>query len=305
MPGRVIRSWETFEQRDGERNDQRQRTYTRTFMVETNSRTCEQAVVLLAPAIPRVWHPYIGQEGFVDMYSWCRSIQAHQDTQNPYLWHITCRYDSKLERPDINQIELPTLRPAEIEWDTVTEPRVCLVDRNGDDIQNSAGDYFDPPVTKDARILQLTVVKNQVDYNALLYLGYHDAVNEDAFLGFQPGRVRCCLIKGKRAFEAGAYYWQVTYVFQIRKQDGETDRDLRDRGKSYQAWAKRILDAGYRIKASGAETGKRPFIEQSGRPATTPVLLDGNGGALAANGDPVYLYFHIYEKRKFRDLYLL
>ena len=305
MPGLVVDTWETFEQRDGERNDQRARTYTRTFIVETNSRKTEQAVVLLAPKLPRVWNPYFGPDGFVDSFSWCRSVQARQDTQNPYLWRVVCRYDSKLERPDLNQIENPLLRPAEIEWDTVVEPRVAWKDRDGKAILNSANDYFDPPITRDARTSQLTIIKNQVEYNHLFYEKYRDSVNKDAWYGLQPGRWRCCSIKGRRQFEAGIYFWVTTYVFQIRQRDGESETDLSDKAKSKLAWAKQVLDAGFNVYSSEAPNKKKPYLV-NGRPISSPGLLDGQGSALdPSEKDPVYLDFHIYPERTFAELYLL
>lgn len=287
----VVAVQETFLNRTGAVNDKREREYSRTFDVLMSTRTSDPVEVLLAPSLPRVWNPYIGANGTADLGSWCKDIRARQDTLDPYLWRVEAKYNSRLERPDLNIIENPLLRPADLSWDHVYVMKPLERDRDGNAILNSSYERFDPPPeTEDVRQV-LTVVRNQATYNAQLYQTYANTVNEVDWMGFKAGTVRLMKLSAVRQFENGILFWRVTFEFHIRSGSIATNEA--------DAWAIRILDRGY-FKWDGFD---RELIRSpTGSLITTPALLDGDGGVLEPGDDPVYLTFHYLPQQDFADI---
>jgi hypothetical protein len=291
----VLQQYETFEGRDHEIDHTRTRQYRRTFQVVMSHRTADPIEVRLALIIPRLWNPYFGANGTVDLGSWCKRVRPRQDTQDPYLWHVECLYDSKIDRPDLNLIENPLLRPADISWDGVAVMKPLEKDREGTPITSSATERFDPPAESEDFRMLLRIERNLATYRALLYHTYFNAVNSDPWMSFQPGQVRCMKISGTRQFENGIFFWRTTYEFQIR-QGTESQKHI-------DAWALKILDRGYfHVNAQGKRALMRDLV--TGALLSTPALLNGTGGRLAAGGEPVFMTYYIYPELPFSKLYL-
>jgi hypothetical protein len=292
----IIGVYETFDARGGKVATNRLREYSRSFNVISSIRNEDPIAVRLAPGIPPPWSPYVNTVGFADLGSWCKEVTVRQDRLDPYTWRVEARYSSQVDRPDINQIENPLLRPAEIEWDTVTRERIIMADIDGDPIVTVNDERFDPPPMDEEKILQLTVTRNQAGYNALEYVKYENAVNSDTFLSFPAGRVKCVRIKGGRQFENGVLFWRVTFQFHFRIRLDETDDEVLDADASRRAWQLKILHQGY----WKVDAGKRLHVtDAQGRPSPTPRLLDADGTQLAAGEDPVFLYFDTRPERNF------
>lgn len=301
MP-RVLAVYETFDDRSMRAATDRTRDYTRTFNVIVDSRLISPDLILFAtPGVPRRWEPYVSAAGTVDAYSICKDVEAKQDTGDPYTWRIKASYSNAVQRPDINVVENPLLRPAEIEWDSVAVTRPAWTDRDGFAIYNSSYERFDPPLEYEEDRLQLTITRNQLAYDALGYLKFKNAVNKKAWFGFAPGRVRCMGIKAKRAFEAGFFHWPTTYTFQIRVQLDEDEQNPNDPEASKNAWAYKVVDRGYMVLDDDSEP-IHMRDRRTGQPLATPALLDGDGGRLPAGEEPVYLTIHLFPQRDFNAL---
>lgn len=279
-------------------NDKRERTYQRAFDVISTLRAERPDVVRLASGIPRVWDPYIDSSGTVDGYSWCRDVKVRQDSQDPYLWRVVATYSNQLNRPDIHQIESPLLRPAEIIWDSTHVMVPLERDIGGDAITNSAGERFDPPPEVEDGRLVLTIVRNQILFDARTILRYQWRVNSQPWYGLDAGTVRCTKISAVRRWENGILYWAVTYMFEIKEpKEYETAADT---------WAFKLLDRGFFVLDT-TTSPPTPTLARDGRgnPYTSPVLLDGDGQRLP-NGDPaVFISWFGYREADFNDLGLI
>lgn len=291
---------ETWAGRDGSVNSQRERMYTRTFLVNVSDPTLGWEWVRLVTGLPRIWDFYVSASGAIDTGSFCQELTGRQKAEDPYLWDVVARYTNRIQRPDINIVENPLLRPAEISYGATSIMRPATFDRNGDAVVNSAGDPFDPPLEVEEHRLTITIVRNQMSYNALGYLGYYDAVNEDAWFGFPKEYVKCCRITGRRQYENGVYFWPTTYEFMVRLNRDENLTD--DGGNIFKPWDYPVLDRGFWY-LDGAT--KKLILDTFGRPSPTSRLLDGAGNELAAGQPGVYLPFSLCKLKRFADLALL
>lgn len=298
----VLTAYETFDNRNAKVATNRLREYTRSFNVIMSSRLDDGIAARLAPGVPIPWSPYVAANGLADLGSWCREVTVKQDVADPYLWRLTAHYSSVVERPDVNQVENPLLRPADISWDTVTLERPAFTDLDGVAILTEAKDRFDPPVMLEERRLQLTVTRNQATYDALGYAMYENAVNDDTFLGFLPGRVKVTSIKGQRRWENGVLYWQATFQFQIRVKFDDADVTLGDAEKSLRAWKVKVLHQGFHEMVAGKRVHA---TDPRGRPTPVPVLLDAAGAKIdPAVDQPYFLTFTLYPSLPFANLQL-
>lgn len=297
----IVGFFEVWDGRDHVANDQRERNYTRTFKCVVNTATTDPAEIRLYPGCPRVWSIYASANGLVDSGSWCREVHVRQDATDPYLFIVTCTYSNRIERQDLNIIENPLLRPAEIEWDTEPRARVAWTDREGDAVRNSAGERFDPPLEREENISVLTITKNQLLYDQFGYVGYRNSVNSKAWFNQLPGAVKCAHIKGSRQFENGIYFWRATFTFHMRE-NLDSDPTLPAPQRAAETWAYRVLDQGYFEIVGG---NRRPIILPGGAYPTSPVLLDGGGGQLPVGDPPEFLLFQLLPERDFNALNLV
>lgn len=303
----ILSVTETFDTRSIKLTTERTRDYVRTFNVVTNSRDIPPELVQLATGLPRLWNVYVSAIGTYDLLSLCKEVEAKQDTQDPYTWRVTCRYSNKINRPDLFTQENPTLRPAEVEYDTVEVLRPVWKDILGNPIWNSSKERFDPPPEKEERRLSIKITRNQLTYDPLFYLNYEGAVNSDTWLGFKPGRVKCCKARGKRMYEAGYFFWQAYFELQVRLRDSENPGDDAfapdNAGNALKAWQLELLDRGYmEINEAGYQVILRDLA--TGTALTSPVLLR-NGRRLPVGESPVFLYFEVCPRLKFAKLDLI
>lgn len=288
-------------------NRKRERTYVRTFTVTCSTLRDGPEVAAAAPGIPRMWVPYVTAYGFADFGCWCENVIASRVRKGGTVFKVVASYSNKIDRPDINQIENPLLRPADVSWDTTSTAVPAVVDADGNTYRNSAGDPFDPPIEENVRTLVLRITRNQAGYDQLFYIDYEDSVNDAMFMNFKKGAVRCVHIKGQRLFENGLYFWKVDMQFEMKKEripervkyaSAFTPPD--DESK---AWFVYVLDRGFRQKKDGR-------LEQCLDPRTkqvlsTPALLDGNGLQLAVTAKPWYMGFRRFSAMNFNALQLI
>lgn len=292
----ILSVFETPDGRSSSMNDKREREYVRTFKVVTSYATDGPEMARLADGIPRLWNPYVSASGLVDLGSWCRQVDA-RPTADPYTWAVEARYSSRVERPDLNLIENPLLRPADVEWDTVERLIPVYRDRYETDVKTSSNELFDPPIEQPIYDQTLTISRNQSTYNAILAVSFHNTVNSGSWWGFQPGQVKCCKIKGSRQFENGLLFWRVVYEFHIRPVPETLE------GINHEAWSTVVIDRGFMVLDGAGK--QKVALDVFGRPVTSPVLLDGAGAKLTPGSSPVYHVFNFPKERNFAELNLV
>lgn len=287
---------EVFEGRTSRIDRQWQRSFTRTWRVETDSpydgaQTAREAV----PVAIGNYYLVLDAGGATvekDLQSFALEIAAAVESaaDDGCSWLVTVNYgpyDAQTFGP--NPIDHPLkISFGFAKYEKVVDKTVPDEDGNTEAIVNSAGDYFDPPPVKDDSRPLIKITRNEPTYDPLRAKEWKDAINQDAWNGFDPGTVKCGEIAAELAWSQECqFYYIVNYEFEIEP-DG---------------WALEVLDQG--LRSYDTSTEKQVAIaDEKGEPVTSPVLLDGDGQQLAGGADPVFLTFDVYNKRDFVDLKL-
>lgn len=255
------------------------RTYTRTFKLQASSQDDDEYAVGSHASLPQ-----IGSQHPSDNLAWCVSLQV--DNSNPPLgWTVTANYDSSFEL-NIN----PIFDPAQISWDWEQFETAAIVDKDGNGITNSAGDFFKDPVpTRDDSRPVVTITKNVVAVPTYL-LTFQDAVNVSAFVvdGFAvgAGKAKCNKIGVSSQQERNGFQFRVlTLELHLQRDD----------------WTLKPPDVGHRYKSGSTRLG---VVSDDGTGPATPVQLDGAGAVVAnpTTATVVYLSYSVYNTADFNLL---
>lgn len=216
-----------------------------------------------------------------DLWARCTSIDAEEVNADGCQWVVTFEFGPF---DIIRNTENPLDAPVKIEWGWMQFEETVDEDINGNQVVNSAGDPFDPPLVRDQSRPLVTIIKNQPTFSAALVQQYKDATNSDAFGGAGPYTWKCSNITGSQEYHpACGLYWPTKYEFAFEAN----------------GWKTEILDAGLRqLDGSG---GRKAIVGSDGQPVTSPVPLD-NGEPLAPNASPSYLSFQVYKVQAFGAL---
>ena len=260
------------------------REYTRAWNVWTDNQYTGAAEVVFSGSIPNYLVPYY-TDTFADNYALVVKKTAKQG-QSRRHWIVDVNYStdlSKIERTDAPLEETP-----EIGWSFASTQVVVEKDRNGAAIVNSAGQPFNPPLTRERYALVLNYSSNVANYDPIVALDYMDTVNNAPFYGAQRGQCRLVKWEAQRKVTAidgaPAFYWNQQIEIHFLRQ----------------GWAEELLDRGPKEKVNNQLVGASD--PDSGLSDTEARLLDGNGRFLSPGGEPVYRSFDILEERNFATL---
>jgi hypothetical protein len=273
------------------------RTYTRIFLVETDSKDDGPVAVANAPGIPLLFSRYVYKNEY-DLYALMRNIHCERLSPGSTFWEVTCSFEtpdesnsthdrrSRQEHPQ--QHDHPLLQLPEVECTFAKFKQVVyfvydLTTKELVPCKASNGQVFDPPPTRDASHLVLSITRNEAITapHPRLSVDYMDSVNADFFWGLPPGTWKMQSITPhrhtKQLFNGTIYpYLRVAYKMEARP-----------------FWDTPLLDAGTYYKDSlRPDKAKRPFYDDAGHPVTG--LLDGAGGKLADGAKPVFKTFRFY-----------
>lgn len=136
-------------------------------------------------------------------------------------------------------------------------------------VRNTKGQLFDPPLVKDAHTIVGVLTRNELLWDGAQALEYQDTVNNDTWLGFNPGQVRMHSISAERIWESGIWYYRVRYEVHIRKH-----------------WYRIVPNDGY---IDGEIVNFNPNLVSGSNPQ-----------GITPSGDPKYLIaYKIYEEKPF------
>ena len=150
---------------------------------------------------------------------------------------------------------------------------------------NTLGDWFaDPLLLKEATVnFNFTF---QTENNPLpITQAYNDAVNSAPLWGLPIGTVRATNISASCQLLTTGNQWSVNYTLAYRPN----------------GWFERRANAGYYYLSNGSPT---VALNADGSPKDAPVLLDANGGLLAANAEPYYIEFQTFQMKDLNELNL-
>lgn len=226
--------------------------------------------------VPRIYeaHPY-------DPWLFVKSQNVL--VVGPVHFRVILDYDCTL---DINtQAPIsPLLQPPEVSWSFAGSNVQIDTDVDGYPITNSAGESFDPPITKDHSDLVLRYSRNEPTFDKIVAADYKDAVNSDTFMGFGKSHVKCTIFEASQMRAATLMYYRVRYEFRIRYDEVKTRDTAGDIQTRVFGWAKRVRDEGFREWTGMNEDGSpkyREITDENGQKISQPQLLDGSGFKLS------------------------
>jgi len=171
-------------------------------------------------------------------------------------------------------------------------------------VVNSAGEPFDPPITREISRPILRIVRNEWDpgvsggigYDNAIAMAYVDTINSDDFIGALPKQVKMAGITADRHFESGMLYWRVTYELHFRQE----------------TWDVQVLDQGMRhwktVEDPETQQSVDRLIENRDmydNLYSEPRLLGTDGGLADVDVDDPrkhqenWLTFQVYEEKPF------
>jgi hypothetical protein len=267
-----------------------QRTYTRSYTVTTDG-PYDGALSIMSslPYQIGAYYVVINNVGTVlehDFGSFVNEITARCNAEDGCSWECTVKYAPY--NPS-NFPKNPLQWPPKITGGTTKFERPCDQDVNGDAILNSAGDYFDPPLSIDDSRIAIKIQVSVARFDPSIIDTYKDAISADTFFGRDPGTWKVAGISFDLEYNMDCgtpdgFYYVVTWEFEYRSE----------------GWETQILDQG--LKILDGSDNLVVATDANGKDLTSPVLLDGDGGKLASGDDPVFLTFEVYNKVPFQPL---
>ena len=282
------------------------RTYTRVFLVRTDSPTYGPYYAGSHPSLPLIFSAYPD-----DANAFCLSLSPTQDQNDPLLWRVTAQYGYNTDMAATNsapsgnpavdtqqqgqspasRVANPLSRPRDYSISTNSYPWAIEQDRFGNPLQNSAGDPFIPVPEIQKGGATITVGLNSTSspsaawINAIGYLNASSYTVGPYVIG--AGLAKLNGVSASLAYENGISYWRWQLTFEYRP-DG---------------WAWVVANKGKRQININDPTG--PLIEimsKAGGVVSNPVYLDASGYAIAPGGARTFATFHIYPRVAFPSL---
>lgn len=285
--------------RSGTKNRLWERTYRRTFRVQTTTPHDGPKIVQIATdpgtsvAIPGIGAFYTnGTAAFVqtetDLGSFVEDVQAEEEDIDGLAWIVTVNYGPYPANIfPINPVDWPL----KVWYGSQKFETTVDKDWQGEEIANSAFTPFDPPVTIDDSRALIHCQRNELvsTFDEQLPKRYKDHINQADWNGYGRENVKCSEITTSEPqydTNAQAWYYVVNYTFEI--DDNQ--------------WAKTLLDQGFMHLDTSTPPQQVALNDKQGQPLTKPVPLDGSGQRLPTTGTPVYLTFDVYPLADFDHL---
>jgi hypothetical protein len=282
------------------------RTYTRVFLVRTDSPTYGPVYAGSHPSLPLIFSAYPD-----DANAFCLSLSPAQDQNDPLLWRVTAQYGYNTDMAATNsapsgnpavdtqqqgqspasRVANPLSRPRDYSISTNAYPWAIEQDRFGNPLQNSAGDPFIPVPEIQKGGATITVGLNSTSSPSAAWInaiGYLNAISYTVgpyVIG--AGLAKLNAVSASLAYENGVNYWRWQLTFEYRP-DG---------------WAWVVANKGKRQVNINDPAG--PLIEimsKAGGVVSNPVYLDASGYALLSSGARTYATYHIYPRVAFPSL---
>lgn len=270
----------------------RHRTHQLSYQVLTDVKT--DTVTVLQQTLAFLGIDY-GTPFPTDSVAYCQKADCKCTDVSGVTFQVDFTFETLSAKKEKEQ-ENPLDQFPEISWSTEVVNRPMEKDIDGDAIQNSAKDKFDPGIEQEIYYPKLSIVRNEATFVPASLLLYQGRLNNATWLGFAAGRVKCIGIDGRlervKVEDATFYYYQVSYVFLFATEEPYFKR--------------RLLDCGTRYLDSSSGSGGRQQLNilVKGQPVSEPKLLDGNGNVLPVNGQPHFIDFDVCEQVNFGALNL-
>lgn len=287
-----------LQERSGEVNSHYQRTYTRTFLVETDNPSYGPYYAASHPSLPVLYTPYPE-----DPYAFCTTITP-TSTESPTMWRITYKYAYTVDGMGVaaptgvaaidtqqqgvapaDRVENPLSRPRDYSFATQANRQTVVYKAYKNysgtisgpfDVTNSAGDPINPPFELDLPIGVITVGLNALSAPGANWIAAFGQCNlNSVLLGpwlCAAGTLRNRGCSAQRVYENNLSYWRWTLTFEFRD-----------------TWDETILERGLRAYKNITDTYPTDIIDPiTKRSTTVPLPLDASGLQLATGSPMVY-----------------
>ncbi len=244
-----------------------------------------------------------------DLLALLKDARAEQDQQERHFWTLTLNWDTDRTGQDAgtaqpgmatapaspgtnNSLTPPNQRPWVLKWGSVQRTKILKTDLSEppQDVKNSSGQYFDPPVEIPSANPTLHITGWRTDAQPLKVAIYMNTVNAAAFMNWDAGYARVTSYEITSQYENGAFFYQVDITIEFNSDKWNPIR---------------VLDVGTTIIKTADETPlneAQPIKDASGNPITAPVPLDNNGGRLPLGSDLEFREFQGYQETDFDNL---
>ena len=271
----------------------------RTFIVRTNNQQDGRVTVLAASALPAMQDVY-QTDTDIDLTS--RVIRRVPNQRSRFVWEVVIHYSSEVETETETaefqdflgqpvKVAVSFIKAQEVVGGTLLP--VSFVSRGidvapeGNGGVNSAGEPFDPPITKDVSRIVLTFQKNEDTFDIPRAQQYQDSINDDHWFGFPEKHLKVESIstpgKQRRVDPDNnpVDFYPITYIIHGNKV----------------AWKKFILNQGTFFIKDGQ---RHAFLTAEGFPRIG--LLTSTGGELGEGEDNTFSDIDVYEPQTFGNL---
>lgn len=200
------------------------RTYRHSFLVTSNDEDDSPGTILdgaegASPDnLPQMWTTYsVGGYNDTGVYLLSRKASRLVDEEDTRkFWVVECQWffptSSGFSSADPPSSVSPLLDPVRYRIETIRYDRDIQTDVNGDPIENSVKDPFDPPVQRNDVRSVLTAVRNMWPLQSVvdLVLNYTNAINSDVFFGAPAHTAKSEVAMGDLQERFGIPYYPVT-----------------------------------------------------------------------------------------------
>lgn len=193
-------------------------------------------------------------------------------TESRRIYEVEVRYEE-----DSDTATDPLDEPPDVEWTMRTYQEAVRQDIDGNPVQNSAGEYFEEPVTRQRHVPQYTLRRNVGTFDANRADKYTDTLN-DSLTKLGGINVSATYAKidewtAKSKSKRGVGYWEETVKISLNRDN----------------WDDSVMDQGFRaldtsgnlapIYVKDLSGGGQEYSagHNGGQRVTDPVKLNGNG----------------------------
>ena len=279
----------------------------------------------LSDPLPKMWDAYMFKGLVVTPKSYARSYSFQQNPANQKLW--TCEVTFTPLQPgehEDDKVVDPSHRPAKFSVDREVYSKILEKDIDGKQIVNTAGRMYDEPLEQESTRGVLVIQKNVPDlFHVMDYVGkFSDAVNKKSWgpqaapgLVVKPRQALCRDVSaGELQTEGDFQFYTVTFRISLKQGDETWDRSVLERG--YRYYPSDVIklaegaddtpppedDEPPELNAEQKAAAKAMLDAVQDDSGAEPVLLDADGGRLAAGADAIFTDWRTQREEDFSGI---
>lgn len=255
--------------------------------------------------------PPIGAVFAYDTTMTLSNKRVRQDSSKPNLFYVTCDFSVQIslqqsgqQPPQFGDPSIPPLsRPPVYNFSTELVEQPITKDAMDKPVVNTAGQPFDPPLTRYKPLLNFTISINvhPSKFRPVRFLSFAGKINGTQWLGFKQGTVMFLEFSGGEIrYEMEQYFVPTTFSFKV-DQEGWVPVKVLNVGTVY--WTQDCeCNDKFQIVNPGQGNCRKIATTQEGFVTSDRVFLDLCG---RFSHQPFYLHFYPFKFADFNELFLI